>query len=104
MKKLSIITINYNPNSNLSTNIGFDEMGTHTTDGSNVGACRALESILPIVEPTNTSIPREADLLFHKTYYAPYEYGWSGVKRILYRLNKRLKRVLNHQGSWFLLQ
>lgn len=92
------------PNSNLSTNIGFDEMGTHTTDGSNVGACRALESILPIVEPTGTSIQREADLLFHKTYYAPYEYGWSGVKRILYRLNKRLKRVLNHQGSWFLLQ
>lgn len=89
------------PNSNLSTNIGFDEMGTHTTDGSNVGSCRALESILPIVEPTDTSIQREADLLFHKIYYAPYEYGWSGVKRMPYRLNKRLKRVVNHQGAWF---
>lgn len=88
------------PNSNLSTNIGFDEMGTHTTDGNNVGSCRALESILPIVEPTDTSIQRQADLLFHKTYYAPYEYGWSGVKRIPYRFNKRLKRLVNHHGSW----
>ena len=89
------------PNSNLSTNIGFDEMGTHTTDGSNVGSCRALESILPIVEPTDASIQRQADLLFHKTYYAPYEYGWNGLKRILYRWNKRIKRLLGVKGSWF---
>ncbi|MBO5829454.1 MAG: hypothetical protein J6R59_13530 [Paludibacteraceae bacterium] len=89
------------PNSNLSTNIGFDEMGTHTTDGSNVGSCRALESILPIVEPTDISIQRQADLLFHKTYYAPYEYGWNGLKRILYRWNKRIKRSFGVKGSWF---
>lgn len=89
------------PNSNLSTNIGFDEMGTHTTDGNNVGSCRALESILPIVEPTDTSIQRQADLLFHKTYYAPYEYGWNGVKRIPYRWNKRIKRLFGVKGSWF---
>lgn len=89
------------PNSNLSTNIGFDEMGTHTTDSSNVGSCRALESILPIVKPTDTSIQREADLLFHKTYYAPYEYRWNGVKRIPYRWNKRIKRLFGVKGSWF---
>lgn len=89
------------PNSNLSTNIGFDEMGTHTTDGNNVGSCRALESILPIVEPSDTSIQRDADLLFHKIYYAPYEYGWNGLKRILYRWNKRIKRLLGVKGSWF---
>lgn len=88
------------PNSNLSTNIGFDETGTHTTDGNNVGSCRPLEPILPIVEPTDNSIQRKADLLFHKTYYSPWEYGWSGIKRIPYRINKRLKGLLNHQGSW----
>lgn len=42
------------PNGNLSTNIGFDEFGTYTTD---------------------SSIQRSADLLFHNTYYTPYEYG-----------------------------
>ena len=76
-------------------------MGTHTTDSSNVGSCRALESILPIVEPMDTSIQRQADLLFHKTYYAPYEYGWNGLKRILYRWNKRIKRLFGVKGSWF---
>lgn len=89
------------PNSNLSTNIGFDEMGTHTTDANNVGSCRALESILPITEPTNTHIQRHADLLFHKTYYAPWEYGWIGIKRIPYRWHKRIKRLLGVNSFWF---
>ena len=89
------------PNSNLSANIGFDEMGTHTTDGNSVGACRALEPILPLAEPTDTSIQRKADLLFHKTYYSPWEYGWTGARRIPYRWNKRLKRLLKIKGSWF---
>lgn len=89
------------PNSNLSTNIGFDEFGTHTTDGTNVGSCRQLEDILPLVHPTDTSIQRKADLLFHKTYYAPWEYGWRGIKRIPYRWNKRIKRLLGVNGSWF---
>lgn len=88
------------PNSNLSTNIGFDEYGTHTTDGNNVGSCRPLEPILPLIEPTDISIQRKADLLFHKTYYNPWQYGWAGVKGLPFRFNKRLKRLLNHKGPW----
>ena len=89
------------PNSNLSTNIGFDETATHTSNPNNVGSCRALESILPLREPLDTCIQRDADLLFHKTYFAPCQYGWEGIKRLPYRLNKRIKRLLGHEGSWF---
>lgn len=88
------------PNSNLSTNIGFDSLGTHTTDSNSVGSCRPLETIIPIQDPTDTSIQRKADLLFHKTYYSPWEYRWSGIKRFPYRMNKRLKKLLNHKGPW----
>lgn len=89
------------PNSNLSSNIGFDQFGTHTTDSNNVGSERPTEPILPLIHPMNTSIQRKADLLFHKTYYSPWEYGWSGVMRIPYRWNKRLKRLCGVKGSWF---
>lgn len=89
------------PNSNLSSNIGFDQFGTHTIDSNNVGSERPTEPILPLIHPMNTSIQRKADLLFHKTYYSPWEYGWSGVKRIPYRWNKRLKRLLGVKGAWF---
>ncbi len=88
------------PNSNLSTNIGFDEFGTHTQDSTNVGAFRTLEPILPLIHPTDCKIQRKADLLFDKTYFEPYNYGWKGLKRLPFRINKRIKRLLNHKGSW----
>lgn len=88
------------PNSNLSTNIGFDEFGTHTQDSTNVGAHRALEPILPLIHPTNCKIQRKADLLFDKIYFEPYNYGWAGFKRLPFRINKRVKRLLNHKGPW----
>ena len=91
------------PNSNLSTNIGFDEFGTHTTDINNVGSCRPLEGILPLVYPTDTSIQRKADLLFHKTYYNPWQYGREGLKRLPNRINKRIKKLIGHKGSWHYL-
>ena len=89
------------PNSNLSTNIGFDATATHTFNPNSVGACRALEPILPMINPKDSLIQRRADLLFHKIYYAPWEYGWSGLKRLPQRINKRIKRLFGHEGSWF---
>ena len=50
------------PNSNLSTNIGFDETATHTFNPNSVGSCRALEPILPLREPKDNRIQRKADL------------------------------------------
>lgn len=88
------------PNSNLSSNIGFDQFGTHTTDSNNVGSERPTETILPLVHPSDTSIQRKADLLFHKTYYCPWMYGKAGLKRLPDRINKRIKRLVGHKGPW----
>ena len=89
------------PNVNLCTNIGFDQEGTHTINPQSSGANRETFSVLPLTHPTNISIQRKADRCFQKIYFEPYEYGWSGLKRLPFRLNKRLKRLLHHEGSWF---
>jgi hypothetical protein len=88
------------PNSNLSSNIGFDQYGTHTKDCSSIASKYAMEPILPLVHPTSNKIQREADLLFQKNYFCPWEYGISGLKRLPYRLNKRLKHKMHYRGSW----
>ncbi len=89
------------PNSNLSMNIGFDETATHTFNPNSVGACRELEPILPLREPKDNRIQRKADWLFHRAYFQSWEYGWSGIKRLPQRINKRIKRLIGHEGSWF---
>lgn len=91
------------PNVNLSSNIGFDEWGTHTHNVNSSGANKKTFAILPLVHPSNTSVQHTADQRFQEIYFEPYEYGWSGFKRLPYRLNKRLKRLLHHEGSWFVV-
>jgi hypothetical protein len=89
------------PNVNLSTNIGFGQEATHTFDPKNPQSNVSVESILPLIHLDNIKIQRKADLNYHKIYFAPYEYGWSGIRRIPYRLNKRLKLWAGHDGKWF---
>ncbi len=89
------------PNVNLSSNIGFGAQGTHTTDTSSVAANRACQPILPLVHPTDVQIQKKADSRFQRIYFEPWNYGYEGFKRLPYRLNKRLKRLVGHQGSWF---
>lgn len=88
------------PNVNLSTNIGFDETATHGSDPNSAGANRKTFPILPLKYPTDTRIQHDADQRFQEIYFEPWQYGWSGFKRLYVRLNKRLKRLVGHEGSW----
>ena len=88
------------PNVNLSTNIGFDETATHGSDPNSAGANRETFPIVPLKHPTDTSIHHDADQRFQEIYFEPWQYGWSGLKRLYVRLNKRLKRLVGHEGSW----
>lgn len=88
------------PNVNLSTNIGFDETATHGSDPNSAGANRETCPILPLKHPTDTRIRHDADQRFQEIYFEPWQYGWSGFKRLYVRLNKRLKRLLGHEGRW----
>jgi hypothetical protein len=87
------------PNRNLSTNIGFGANATHTTSENHIAANVASHSILPIHHPTNQKINRKADLNYHKLYFQPKEYGWNGIVRLPFRINKRVKRFLGIK-SW----
>ncbi len=88
------------PNYNLSTNIGFDEYATHINNKESILANCPLESIVPIVHPSNHDIIERADRDYHKMFFQPYEYGMKGFFRLPYRINKRLKKFLGHKGSW----
>jgi len=88
------------PNVNLCTNVGFDETATHSKDHNSAGANKETFPILPLRHPNDKSIRHDADRRFMKIYFNSIEYGLSGLKRLPYRLNKRIKRLVGHQGSW----
>lgn len=89
------------PNVNLSSNIGFDSEGTHTTNLDNPAANLETHPILPLTHPTKIKINRLSDLNYDKLYFQSVEYGWSGIKRFPFRMNKRVKLFLGKEGSWF---
>ena len=88
------------PNVNLSTNIGFDAQGTHTQDANSAGANRPVYPILPLIHPSSDRIEHQADERFQRIYFEPWNYGWEGLRRLKYRMNKRVKRLLGHEGPW----
>jgi len=89
------------PYYNLITNIGYDENGTHTTSDKHPAANIETKSIFPLKHPKSIKLNIRADFYLHKNFAIPYEYGWNGIKRIPYRLNKRLKLWTGHEGKWF---
>ncbi|MGD0711793.1 MAG: hypothetical protein ABR968_11525 [Bacteroidales bacterium] len=88
------------PNANLSTNIGFDESGTHTVNIEHIAADIETEPILPFIHPYEMKIDRKADFNYHKLYFQPSEYGLNYIKGIPIKINKWLKKMLGKQGSW----
>jgi hypothetical protein len=93
--KLAII-----PYVNLITNIGYDEMGTHTFSNDHPAAKLTTNSILPLKHAKLIKLNTNADFYVFKNYTLSYEYGWSGFKRIPYRMNKRIKSLFGVKGSW----
>ena len=88
------------PNVNLCSNIGFCADATHTWNPKSPAASQKTYPILPLQHPTDCSIQRQADDDFQRIYFDPNNYGRKGWKRLPYRLNRRLKRLLHHEGSW----
>lgn len=88
------------PNVNLSTNIGFGADATHTFSSKSVGSNRKSTSIMPLKHPTSTRIQSKADWRFQALYFDPGQYGWKGWKNFPFRLNKRIKRMVGHEGPW----
>ena len=88
------------PNVNLCSNIGFGKGATHTWNSKSPVAAKRTESIMPIIHPSDCHIRKDADMDFQQTYFDPDNYGKEGIRRLPYRLNRRIKRIFHHEGPW----
>lgn len=85
------------PNVNLSSNIGTVGEGTHIMGSGNIIDNVPTKPILPLAHPSSTEIQSAADREFHKRYFESmlHTFMW-----IITKLNKRVKRITGHHGSW----
>lgn len=85
------------PNVNLSSNIGTVGEATHQMAAGNIIDNVPAQPILPLVHPSTTNIQNKADREFHHRYFEPQE---KNFMRFVAKLNKRIKRIVGHEGSW----
>ena len=85
------------PNVNLSSNIGTVDEGTHLLGKGNMIDNIPSHPILPLKHPISTKIQSEADREFHRRYFEPQP---NTMMRFISKINKRIKRIIGHQGSW----
>ena len=85
------------PNVNLSSNIGTVGEATHQMTEGNLIDNVPTHPILPLVHPSIETIQNEADREFHHRYFEPQK---NNISRFITKVNKRVKRILGHEGSW----
>lgn len=85
------------PNVNLSSNIGTIGEATHRMGEGNIINNIPTKPILPLTHPSSTKVQSGADREFHNRYFEtmPHTIMWKIAK-----INKRLKRITGHNGSW----
>lgn len=88
------------PNVNLSSNIGIGEEATHVISAGSLIDNVPTQSILPVCHPSSYNVQRDADRQFHFRYFEIDKAGWGRIRTCYYVLNKRLKRMVGHHGSW----
>lgn len=85
------------PNVNLSSNIGTVGDATHQMMEGNIIDNVPTKPILPLIHPSSTNIQIEADREFHRRYFEPQK---NSFMRFFAKVNKRIKRIIGHEGSW----
>lgn len=88
------------PNVNLSSNIGIGEGATHYIPAGSLIDNIPTQPILPIIHPSSCDIQTEADRQFHFRYFESNRSAWGNAEICYHVLNKRLKRLVGHQGPW----
>ena len=88
------------PNVNLSSNIGTVGEATHAMAAGNIIDNIPTRPILPLVHPSNDIIQSDADREFHFRYFEPGKQNWTRFQSLYNLTNRRLKRLVGHQGPW----
>lgn len=85
------------PNMNLCSNIGTVGEATHQMMEGNIIDNVPTKPILPLIHPSTSIIQGMADREFHYRYF---ESPKNSIGRIVSKINKRIKRITGHEGSW----
>lgn len=85
------------PNVNLSSNIGTVGEATHQMVEGNIIDNVPTKPILPLCHPSTMEIQGGADREFHHRYFEPQK---NSFMRFVAKVNKRVKRITGHEGSW----
>lgn len=85
------------PNVNLCSNIGTVGEATHPMEAGNIIDNVPTYPILPLIHPISQSIQYGADREFHHRYFEPQS---KSLILFVSKINKRVKRILGHDGSW----
>jgi len=85
---------------NLVENIGDGQEATHTQGDVGGLLFRTTDSIMPLKHPEAVMRNPGIDDYMMRRFIIPYEYGREGLKRLPYRLNRRVKRLVGHEGPW----
>ena len=88
------------PNVNLSSNIGTVGEATHAMTAGNIIDNVPTAPILPLTHPSDTMVHHEADRQFHYLYFEPNKKDWKWYQIAYYIVNKRIKKLVGHQGPW----
>ena len=88
------------PNVNLSSNIGTVGEATHAMSAGNLIDNVPTCPILPLVHPCDETVQFEADRQFHFRFFEPWKSEWTFSKKLYFLVNKRIKRLVGHQGPW----
>jgi len=88
------------PNVNLSSNIGTVDEATHGMTKGNLIDNIPTFPIMPLTHPSSEEIQTKADREFHSSFFDWDKRGWSKSKILYYLLNKRIKKLVGHQGPW----
>ena len=88
------------PNVNLSSNIGTVGEATHVMWDENIIDNVPSHPIMPLTHPSDSNVQHAADKQFHFRYFEPAKNTWGVGKTIYYLVNKRIKRLVGHEGPW----
>jgi len=88
------------PNVNLTSNIGIVGEGTHSMSAGSLIDNVPTHPIMPLVHPSLCEIQKEADRQFHFRYFESNKSDWGASRIRWHLLNKRLKKIVGHQGPW----
>lgn len=88
------------PNVNLSSNIGTVGEATHVMGEGNIIDNVPSHPIMPLTHPSDTAVQYIADKQFHFRYFEPQKATWGFGKTLYFLINKRIKRLVGHEGPW----